>query len=50
MEGKIVYQSVSDKDNPIIIRYSILDDAKAMCDYINKLSSEQTFIRFQGQQ
>lgn len=33
----------------LIIRYPNMSDATAMCDYINALSQEQTFIRFQGE-
>ena len=49
MEGKIIFKGLSDKENEIIIRYSTKDDAQAMCDYINTLSKEQTFVRFQGE-
>lgn len=37
-------------ENKLIIRYPVLSDAAAMCDYINTMSVEQTFIRFQGEQ
>lgn len=50
MEGKIVYKGKTKKGNEIIIRYPQKDDAQAMCDYINALSKEQTFIRFQGEE
>ncbi len=50
MEGKIVYRGKTKKGNEIIIRYPQKDDAQAMCDYINTLSKEQTFIRFQGEE
>ncbi|MDO8461110.1 MAG: GNAT family protein [bacterium] len=50
MEEKIVYRGKTKKGNNIIIRYPNKDDARAMCDYINILSHEQTFIRFQGEE
>src|SRR3990167_919713 len=50
MEGKVVFEGLSDKGNKIIIRYPIKDDAEQMRDYLNTLSKEQTFIRFQGEQ
>lgn len=50
MEEKIVYQGKTKKGNDIIIRYPNKDDAKTMCDYINILSRERTFIRFQGEE
>jgi len=33
----------------VLIRYPKPSDIQAMCDYINSLSQEQTFIRFQGE-
>ncbi len=50
MKEKIVYQGKTKKGNHIIIRYPNKDDARAMCNYINTLSKEQTFIRFQGEE
>ncbi len=38
------------RKNHIIIRYPARYDAQALCDYINTLSKEQTYIRFQGEQ
>lgn len=49
MEGKVVFEGLSNKGNKIIIRYPSKDDAQVMRDYINILSKEQTFIRFQGE-
>lgn len=34
----------------LVIRYPQASDAEAMTEYINTLSREQTFIRFQGKQ
>lgn len=34
----------------IAFRYPMLSDASALMEYINTLSSERTFIRFQGEQ
>ena len=49
MEGKIVHRGVTREGMDIIIRYPESSDAQAMCDYINALSEERTFIRFQGE-
>jgi hypothetical protein len=49
MEGKIVFEGLSSKGNKIIIRYPVKGDVEQMRDYINSLSKEQTFIRFQGE-
>ena len=50
MQVKVVFEGKSDKGVDIIIRYPIKDDAKTMYEYINTLSTERTFIRFQGEQ
>lgn len=47
--GKIVYQNTLPSGKQIIIRYPVESDAKAMTDYMNTLSKEQTFISFQGE-
>ncbi|QQG43981.1 MAG: N-acetyltransferase [Candidatus Roizmanbacteria bacterium] len=49
-QGRIVYQGNTKKGNEIVIRYPIPEDLKAMTDYMNALSLEQTFITFQGEQ
>lgn len=46
--GKVVYQGTTSKGN-IIIRYPKDSDAKAMTNYINTISQEKTYIRFQGE-
>ena len=50
MEGKVIFEGKTERDNDIVVRYPTANDAQAMCDYINKLSSEQTFVRFQGEE
>lgn len=45
MEGQVVFEN-----SEVIIRYPKKEDVKAMQDYINELSLEQTFIRYQGEQ
>lgn len=50
MDEKIVFQGSSSKGKNLIIRYPNNHDAAAMCEYINTLSIERTFIRFQGEQ
>ena len=50
MEGKVIFEGLSKKGSRILIRYPTRNDASAMCEYINVLSKEQTFIRFQGEQ
>lgn len=47
---KIIYQSKTPKGNEILIRYPQKGDAKSIREYINTLSLERTFIRFQGEQ
>lgn len=49
MEGKIVYQGKTKSGLDIIIRYPLFSDAKKMMEYINILSDERTFVRFQGE-
>lgn len=50
MHGKVVYKGKTKSGEDFIIRYPTPDDAIGMCEYINILSKEQTFIRFQGEQ
>jgi ribosomal protein S18 acetylase RimI-like enzyme len=50
MDGKIVFEGTTKKGTPITIRYPTKNDVQAMLDYINMLSKEQTFIRFQGEE
>jgi ribosomal protein S18 acetylase RimI-like enzyme len=50
MERKIIFEGISRKGNKIIIGYPTKDDAQIFCDYINALSKEKTFVRFQGEE
>lgn len=50
MNQDIVFKGKSKKGKDIIIRYPVKGDAQAMCDYINTLSKEQTFVGFQGEE
>ncbi|PIY80111.1 MAG: hypothetical protein COY80_04610 [Candidatus Pacebacteria bacterium CG_4_10_14_0_8_um_filter_42_14] len=45
-----IFEQRLENNQPLIIRAPKTSDAQAMCDYINALSKEQTFIRFQGEQ
>ncbi|MFA5933065.1 MAG: GNAT family protein [Microgenomates group bacterium] len=48
--GQIIFQGKTKKDLEILVRYPQQGDAQLLCDYINTLSLEKTFIRFQGEQ
>lgn len=48
--GTILYTGKSKKNTDIQIRYPQLSDAEKMCEYINILSKEETFISFQGKE
>lgn len=50
MSGQIVFQGKIGNGVDILVRYPQPGDAKQMCDYINTLSNEKTFILFQGDQ
>lgn len=50
MTTKIVYQDKTANGKDVTLRYPLVSDAPEMQKYINTLSSEQTFIRFQGEQ
>lgn len=47
---KIIYNGITKRGQKYTIRYPSKDDAVLMLDYINNLSKEKTFIRFQGEQ
>lgn len=47
---KIVFEGLSKKGNKIIVGYPTKDDTQIFCDYINALSREKTFVRFQGEE
>lgn len=46
---KIVFQGKTKTGKNVLIRYPELSDVEAMLSYINKISDEQTFIRYQGE-
>lgn len=48
--GKIVYQDTTLRGKPLLIRYLTKGDTRILLDYINTLSKEKTYIRFQGEQ
>ncbi|MDO8571021.1 MAG: GNAT family N-acetyltransferase [Candidatus Daviesbacteria bacterium] len=50
MSGQIVFQGKIKNELDILVRYPQSGDAQQMCEYINTLSSEKTFILFQGEQ
>lgn len=50
MEGKVVFEGKTKDGQEIIIRYPAKTDLQAMWEYINALSKERTFIRFQGEE
>ena len=49
MAGEIVFEGTTKEGKAYVIRYPQEGDAEAMCSYINELSQERTFIRFQGE-
>ncbi|MDP3724339.1 MAG: GNAT family protein [bacterium] len=49
LEKRVVYKGKTKKGLRILVRYPCMDDVEAMRNYINTLSKEQTFIRFQGE-
>lgn len=50
MQGKIVLQFTTKKGTEITIRYPKSGDALGLQEFINKVSLEKTYIRFQGEQ
>lgn len=50
MEGKIIFEGKTKQGENYVIRCIQSGDAEMMCNYINELSKEQTFISFQGEQ
>lgn len=49
MKERIVFEGQTKDGGKYIIRYPQAGDASAMTKYINALSKEKTFIRFQGE-
>jgi len=50
MKGKAIYKGKSKTSQDLILRYPREEDLDDLLGYINTLSAEQTFIRFQGEQ
>ncbi len=50
MEGQVVFQGKTKNGKDYVIRYPAKDDGPLMQTYINSISKEQTFIRFQGEE
>jgi RimJ/RimL family protein N-acetyltransferase len=48
--GKSAWEGRSRQGKNIVIRSLQQDDAEALCRYMNALSKERTFVRFQGEQ
>lgn len=48
--GQIIYSGKSRSGKEIIFRYPAEGDLQQLCDYINTLSKEKTYILFQGEQ
>lgn len=44
-----VFEGKSSKGLEVLIRYPALSDCESMCDYINTLSEERTFVTYQGE-
>lgn len=49
-EGKIVFQGKTKTGKEITIRYPLMSDVFKLLNFMNTVSKEQTFIRFQGEQ
>lgn len=47
---KIVFQGKTKTGKEIVVRYPQIGDEKEMWRYINELSKEKTFVRFQGEE
>jgi RimJ/RimL family protein N-acetyltransferase len=48
--SQIIHQGITKSGKKVIIRYPKIEDAEQLTTYINTLSEEKTFIRFQGEQ
>jgi len=48
-QGKIAFEGQSKHGKNIVIRYIQKSDAEILCNYINTISQERTFMRFQGE-
>ncbi len=47
---KVIYQGKTKTGKAILIRYPQIGDEKEMWRYINELSKEKTYVRFQGEE
>ena len=47
--GKIVYKGKTKRGREILVRYPKKSDTSILLNYVNTLSKERTFIRFQGE-
>jgi RimJ/RimL family protein N-acetyltransferase len=47
--GNALFKGKNKTGQELMIRYPLKGDAEAMCHYMNALSSERTYIRFQGE-
>src|SRR5258706_5560631 len=50
MDGKVIFDGEASKKLPLIIRYLKNGDEILLCDFMNNISKEQTYIRFQGEE
>jgi RimJ/RimL family protein N-acetyltransferase len=50
MPYELIFEGKTKKDKKIIIRYPNILDVQVMHHYINTLSKEKTYIRFQGEE
>jgi len=46
---RIVYECKSKKGNNILVRYPEMGDLEKLLNFINEISDERTFIRYQGE-
>lgn len=49
-QGKIVFEGLARQGKSVLICSLQQNDADALCRYMNALSEERTFVRFQGEQ
>ncbi len=48
--NKFIYQTKTKTGKTVSFRYSTIDDVQLITDFMNKISKEKTFIRFQGEE
>ena len=49
MDNKIIFKTTTKTGKTLTFRYPTIDDLQIITDFINKVSQEKTFIRFQGE-